>query len=451
MQVRIVVHSSLHSQSATLSDFLQNAPDPPLPLNLRSFPPESVWKREREALLKHISDECDSRKSNTSEELNGMLLMAATDLSNPDVCATSIVSSHLIRTVSQLVTMMVSGSGEPSLLWANPAALTSMRVVAFSSLLQLLTIVAADLSKNGLTQLDGKHKWNTTTLGYIISLVLDDFRHFSEEASEPFDLEDWLSKSSSGTLVNRESKQGSESKLERRSSKPRRGKHVRSDSDNNILIGSSSRTIPFLSSADDLDPLRQRSMTLPSNLSESLTAWKAEDKAARELEPCSTAAAEDDRQVPDRADSKADFQSALIAGSAGSFSDDLPPFASSPGSSLSTDISSSRRKFMTLPPTALATIREDSDADDIVDPQVPNASVRPDRKSALDTELVLHSGKKAPVKQMRVPRVKKAQLLDSGHTDEVPSNSPPVATSDEAIESAGTAFLDVVGKNLGYG
>jgi hypothetical protein len=153
---------------------------------------------------------------------------------------------------------------------------------------------------------------------------------------------------------------------------------------------------------------------------------------------------------------------------------------------------------MTAPSSALATIREDQDA--IENKETPermnapqpwsspgNESSESDSTSsvpdsptksvdALDTELVLRAKatKAAPVKQMRVPRVQTIggsvtdnatidiaatttlSLIDTNVTKEenlispTNSTSSTIPTTDEEIESAGTAFLDVIGKNLGY-
>jgi hypothetical protein len=164
----------------------------------------------------------------------------------------------------------------------------------------------------------------------------------------------------------------------------------------------------------------------------------------------------------------------------------------------STGPAANRRRWMTAPSSALATIREDQDA--IENKETPermnapqpwsspgNESSESDSTSsvpdsptksvdALDTELVLRAKatKAAPVKQMRVPRVQTIggsvtdnatidiaatttlSLIDTNVTKEenlispTNSTSSTIPTTDEEIESAGTAFLDVIGKNLGY-
>jgi hypothetical protein len=373
--------------------------------------------------------------------------MATADLCNPDVCSSAILTNHLLRTVSQLLTMMVAGDGEPSPLWANPAALIPMRIVAFSSLLQLLTTVTIYLAKNGLTQLDGKHKWNSIALGHVMSLLVDESRLFSKVALEPFDINDWLSKPSRESTARCQSQGWTKRKGGLKGSpQPVRGKHVRSDSGN--FIGSSSRATSLLNI--DLKSLRKRSMTLPSCISESLTALKADEAA--QLDPFS-------RASDFRVDSETDFlQSALIAGSVESLSAEPPPFAPSAGFPFSTGTGNNRRNYMTLPsPAHLATIQEDADINDGEAgdwAQISNAVGHSAQAEALDTELVLHSGKKAPVKQMRVPQVKKAQSLDRTG-DNGPEGGtfhpPTVAPSDEVIVREGSAFLDEVGKSLGFG
>ena len=125
---------------------------------------------------------------------------------------------------------------------------------------------------------------------------------------------------------------------------------------------------------------------------------------------------------------------------------------------------------MTAPlSSALETIREDDDSDalDKILKQeevqlaptlltIPRRGKSRNEEDSLDTELVVRQTKSS-VKQMRVPHLKKATApSDNSIVEDVPSSgrSSPVkslpGTEDEIVD-AGTAFLDVIGKSLGYG
>ena len=175
-------------------------------------------------------------------------------------------------------------------------------------------------------------------------------------------------------------------------------------------------------------------------------------------------------------DSKSEFQSNLWAGSAES-----PTQSTSvSGSIMAKNMiqayggasgPSNRRKWMTAPMSGLATIQEDagpgfsesnSDLGALVTPLSPdlpgdkktNADAESD---VVDDELVLRKpvASTAERKKMRVPNVGKPTKehskrpsygsLDSSHTS---LSSLTVPTSEEAL-TAGTAFLDEIGKNLG--
>jgi hypothetical protein len=133
---------------------------------------------------------------------------------------------------------------------------------------------------------------------------------------------------------------------------------------------------------------------------------------------------------------------------------------------------SNRRKWMTAPSSGLATIHENADPIDSdltesssltgLDPVVTQIS--PERSGdnkfsttddintsdAVDSELVrIVTGSS---KKMRVPRIKKARETAEGlgSMDSNTFSSLTVPSTDEEIENAGTAFLDTIGKNLGY-
>jgi hypothetical protein len=109
---------------------------------------------------------------------------------------------------------------------------------------------------------------------------------------------------------------------------------------------------------------------------------------------------------------------------------------------------------MTAPNRSLSTIKESEDADDLDIPTTSTGAAQTISKDPLDSEIHV-GGPKKPVKQMRIPKRTNRLQQDSEPalerpkplTDETRQKSIP--QTDQEIESAGSAFLDVIGKSLG--
>jgi hypothetical protein len=115
---------------------------------------------------------------------------------------------------------------------------------------------------------------------------------------------------------------------------------------------------------------------------------------------------------------------------------------------------------MTAPTRGLSTIRETEDAEEVDQDfnQSGSSPSHPLNDLGEDAELFVKS--KSSVKQFRRPRVKREKTKDSAEADFAKTLPAPakkeasklqqqVPKTDEEIESAGTAFLDTIGRSLG--
>lgn len=122
---------------------------------------------------------------------------------------------------------------------------------------------------------------------------------------------------------------------------------------------------------------------------------------------------------------------------------------------------------MTAPTSGLATIREDADPFEsdlnesspdlgaVITPLSPERS-EGKKMDVTDTEMVLRDPVNvAERKKMRVPKITKKKPVEEAEKekaatfDSFSSASLTVPSTDEEILTAGTAFLDTIGKNLG--
>jgi len=467
LQVQIVVHSSLHPQNAALREFMCRQPDKPQPLQMSALPPSAPWLQPRQEFLKLVDTCCNEGKLSKLDREQQLLVFATIDVSKSSVCPTSMISRFLLRLINNLTTSIVSGSGEPSLAWSNPAAALPLRTHAFASLLQLLSSFSNFFSRNGSTNLDGRGKWNASLVSRFLPLILDEEQLLSEHqrhlTEEPADIVSWLSHNEG---------RNSPTKLDSKIVKPKMGRsqsegrprHVRSDSDNLIFsseIGESNALAispSFL--ALDLEgssfsfseslgesSLQDRSMTMPAGSFEAAisslkdSSPKVESRGHTE---------NSDAKWTQKIDSRADFESNLLTASSDFLIEDS--FSSLAGSSRA----GGRRKWMTLPSSALAPIREDLDTDNpeegiLQTDLFPTSDGRGSDESI--SKDMIKKGKKQSVKQMRIPTRKKVSSIYTTQFEEpstVSAEGRKVITTDEEIESAGTAFLDVIGENLGY-
>jgi len=80
---------------------------------------------------------------------------------------------------------MTSGVGEPDSLWSDPSWSCELRMRSFSALLHALSSVIHLLySSRHTNQLDGRPKWNLTSMGRLIALIFDEEILFEDQYSE---------------------------------------------------------------------------------------------------------------------------------------------------------------------------------------------------------------------------------------------------------------------------
>ena len=485
------MHSSVHPQNATLNEFLRRLPDVPAAFTLSSATPSSLWKLTRDELLNYFTTVDIGADSNSLSDQTQTLLQYTVDVSKSSLCSSAESSAHFIRIFTQLMRTLVSGSGMPSLLWANPACAIPLRMHAFATLLQVISSVNTYMVRSGATQLDGKGKWNLTLLGKVVAMVFDEEQLFvkpGEGTGEIFVLNDWKSMNASlttATSPDRDFGSGSKPQHQRRREQMRSRQSRKADAkkkignDNPVANESLDEFLAgFAFSSDsavDVDvlanPLVPSSDDSTLDLAPTLCSESSQEKDA----PLAIDA-QANRTFEFKIDTKSDFQSNLWAGSAESLL--ISPSVS--GSVAAQNMiqayggigPSNRRKWMTAPSSGLATIHENADPVDSdltesssltgLDPVVTQIS--PERSGdnkpsttddinpndAVDSELVrITTGSS---KKMRVPRVKKAGETAEGlgSIDSSTFTSLTVPSTDEEIENAGTAFLDTIGKNLGY-
>ena len=461
-QVRVVVHSSLHSQNETLAEFLHQEPDCP---NFSRVPNGvfiSTITMGRDLILSNM-EKASIKKAQQGEE---KLLEFTIDITKHQLCSLARSTGHLLRVMSILWRSLICGNGEPGLVWANPAAPASLRVHSFATILHLLGAATIYMSKNGVTQVDGVNKWNVVTLGRVIAFLFDERKLFGQAAYEILDEEQWIVTKASTD----ESSKGPSSAPQSRKIPKRR--HVRQNYDlfNDLPPREESSTLDALSPNGTIAaPILMRGTSAPA-LHSSPPRFSSQsplaDATSKDKQPAQP-------KVEMKIDTKSDFQSALRAAAAAP--DDTFHKSESDGRNKAqamldafSGVSGGNRRWMTAPTRALSTIREleDGDADEVEATLIASEGTSETRtdsmsssggshKDSLDEELVVSSPKKS-VKQMRVPRVKKAaddseKAVFKGPIEALtkPGTQKSLPTSDKEIETAGSAFLEVIGKSLG--
>jgi len=209
------------------------------------------------------------------------------------------------------------------------------------------------------------------------------------------------------------------------------------------------------------------------DMNNSFSSWLSQDC---ETDDCLSPTNSSQKEV--KVDSQFDFRNAL--NSATSNDDGFRMTNTSKTSKNSFDMSnftgssntlSGRRKYMTLPTLGLATIEEDREAKKSDNDPAILATDRTsgiiDRKygNTLSTESLKAAAKShRGAKQFRIPKLKKdteqeqekdegLSFLFSGSDSlvKVPEKRDKIPKTDKEIEASGTAFLDVIEKNLGLG
>ena len=450
LQVRTVSFSSVHPQNTTLSKFLNVTSNYPKRLkseDLLSL--SSPWSLSRNDMLLRI--DADHEPEPTSSSTTA--LESVVEISKSSLCPQFDLSSHLLRVLSQLWRTLVVGRGDPELLWANPASLTSLRLHSFASMLHSLSSVTVYLAKNGLKQLDGRGKFNVVSMAYVVGMVFDEEDlFFLPDGLFVEDLESVLA--FNRKQANGKNNVGLESKMKYSQSSSRQAYRSSSDAfaPGLMLGGESLHAVSGGIEAERLSTVVE-AVTVTANTSTSAV----------------------------KVDSKADFQAALRSSSPldgfSSRSSSLKQ-ASVSGSQVAKNMISAfgsmnsgpagtRRRWMTAPSSGLATIQEDGNGADQKDDggDLGNLSLGLGRSSLqleknFGNEAFVDKAKRSGTKQMRVPQTQKQsndsyKTLPPNHLGKINENddnsSAKLFVSDDDIEAKGTQFLDEIGKSMGYG
>jgi hypothetical protein len=377
------------------------------------------------------------------------MIESAIDITKPQLCALPRASLHLWRVMPVLWRSLICGSdGEPDLVWANPSAPIPLRVHCFATILHLLGAASMYMSKNGATQVDGVSKWNVVTLGRVLALIFDEQKLFGPQAAEAFDPETWKTPAEKEAEV----KPGKAAKKRR---------HVRQTYDlfNDMPSRDDPETFGSLSLSLGLPSSQTTQVETKSTGGSS--SGMAGMKGQFNFEPPDGPST---RSRDVKIDSKNDFQSALRAAASDDDFDRPESDGAEAAQAMIQAFSSigggSSRRWMTAPSRGLSTIRETDDGESFGNKTRENVESRLNEQSetdSFDSEFVL-DGPKRNVKQMRVPKLQKSATLNPAtmaalkpEPQEMHSidSSSTLPRSDEEIENAGTAFLDVIGKSLG--
>lgn len=448
------MHSSLHSQNEVLSEFLGQEPDFP---RLSNIPGDNFVSnlRMRRDVLKEQSEIQYAKAPQHAED---KLLESTIDITKHQLCSLPRSTNHLLRIMSVLWKALITGNGKPDLVWANPSAPLPLRVHCFATILHLLGAASLYMSKNGVTQVDGVSKWNVVTLGRVLALCFDEAKLFGHQAVEAFDGEEWMpSEPPATTPPDRRTRRGGK-------------RHVRQSYDlsNEVPPREDTAILEFIPPNDIQAPSSPKQSSIHNFSTGSINT-----SLESPWEPNGKVPGSKDIKI----DSKTDFQSALRAAA----SEDDPDGAESDGGIAARAMiqafngtSAGNRRWMTAPSPALSTIRETDDIDEEInakDSEAKLTSTDPSldqNQASVDGEIVLNA-KKRPVKQFRVPKLKKAgntaesKTLESIRKKDLfqpeeessqlsmsqSSTIPSLLCSDDEIESVEKGFLDVIGKSLG--
>ncbi len=456
----------------------------------------------RKELLSQIDSDLETQKnvsSGTVTEEIRKLIRYTIEISKGTLCPPNELCSHLLRIQFQLWRAMVSGIGGPSLRWANPASLISLRLHSFATLLTIFSSVTIHMSKHGTTQLDGKSKWNLTSMGRVIALLFDEEALFWGPDGLPLeDYDDVIEANLASNEKNPENEDVENADFFGKSHSPpktKRGRgHARKPSLEQMNIefvpgGLDAKTnekdVPILDLIDNSPIL---SSSFLSNKLEGLNIGDSKDDILlpRKMKPHDLSvrrAISDSSTQEIRIDTKADFQSHLNAANCND-SSPLPSQGTNRKGNASGFFSgpaASRRKYMTAPSfSQLCTIQEDTDKmeegvdgsnmqnnspasgassglqSSLDEKESNKLEKNPESIDVLDSEMTRRSSTKP--KQMRIPKVQKSNSsvsdaslkIETGEDKIIPkkvdSKGPP--TSDSEIESA-VSYLDRIGQGLG--
>lgn len=458
LQVRTVSFSSVHPQNTTLSKFLNATSNYPKRLKSEDLSSlSSPWSLSRNDMLLRI--DADHEPEPTSSSTTA--LESVVEISKSSLCPQFDLSSHLLRVLSQLWRTLIVGRGDPELLWANPASLTSLRLHSFASMLHSLSSVTVYLAKNGLKQLDGRGKFNVVSMAYVVGMVFDEEDlFFLPDGLFVEDLESVLA--FGRKQANGKSNVGPESKMKYSQSSSRQAYRSSSDAfaPGLMLGGESLHAVSGGIEAERLSTVVE-AVTVTANTSTS--AVKVDSKADFQ------AALQKAGSVDDRSSSPLDGFSSRSSSSkqASASGSQVAKNMISAFGSMNSGPAGTRRRWMTAPSSGLATIQEDGDGADQKDDggDLGNLSLGLGRSSLqleknFGNEAFVDKAKRSGTKQMRVPQTQKQsndsyKTLPPNHLGKINENddnsNAKLFVSDDDIEAKGTQFLDEIGKSMGYG
>ena len=451
LHVNILSLSSVHPQNKTLADLFQMKPKLPRSVVSSDFSEQyyAPWGKQRSEILHRLQPERIPPfhfVGGALAEMERKILTPVVNLSKGSKCSPTDVMPHLIRVVGQLYRIAVTGTGEPSFLWASPDSLIPLRLNAFAALLKVISSVSDHMTNAGLRQLDGNSKWNLLALGKVLSMLFDEGSILGGTFEDlPVDDTNTSTATKKPPIISQRSQTIDASPNARPQLISRYSSHPENDSPKN----DSPKKF-------DIDAMLQPNF-----------APKGGD-ADSEDSPTHTS-----QSSGFKVDSKGSFMSALAAsleGDESSNSRASPAVESSSprASHLPPRPAASRRRWMTLPTNALATIQEGDDDGRTGSDLMSSSFIKPS-SDFLDGELVLNEVKKKP-RQMRVPVVEVEKSEDNSIASFLDDLSLPatndqkaadestmksdgkhrrIATDDDQIETAGTAFLDAIGKSMG--
>ncbi len=179
LHVNILAISSVHPQNKTLADLFQMKPKLPRSVVSSDFSDQyyAPWGKQRSEILYRLQPERIPPfhfVGGALAEMERKILTPVVNLSKASRCSPTDVMPHLIRVVGQLYRIAVTGTGEPSILWASPESLIPLRLNAFAALLKVFSSVSDHMTNAGLRQLDGNSKWNLLALGKVLSMLFDE-------------------------------------------------------------------------------------------------------------------------------------------------------------------------------------------------------------------------------------------------------------------------------------
>lgn len=434
--MRIVAHSSLHSQNGLVNKVLSYRRVQTATQNAQNRNFLASLRMGRDYIITNSTNSSPSDSSVGDDSLPQAIL----GLGNSQLCPTRVTIAHLPRLTLALWRQIILGEGDASLEWANPSTSPPLRHNAFVTLLRLVESASMFMAQCGNVNVENSEKFSCVVLGRILALLFDEQR-LSEGIQETFDLEYWH------FFLNSQRNENSPST---KKTQLRRKRHVRSTYDlaNEIPSRSAQSQISAqTSSAGDLATLPK-----PSYL---------EDEWDEVFDTNANANVLSLQKMPElKLDSKSDFQSFLRAAVAEE-SDDVVETKEVHSSdqlqeqaqSFSATYSGQGRRFHTLPPNVLTTIPEGDHGDDTTrsfyERRESQSSISNLSLDGLAADVIDMEPQTLP--QMRRPKLKKAPKGSStegpNSTEDNTRNLVPIQCDDQ-IESMGTAFLDTIAEDM---